>query len=443
MMPHVLGRPLVCLRSALVLSILAAFAPPTFAEAPFKVGEVRKSVVFIERLVPGFAPAVGSGFLVSKDGLIYTNRHVIQSGQGAVKGTRLIVGVPSAKDPDELDYFRAQVVLCPENDKLDFAILKIAARPNYGDFPALKMAEIKPELGSDVAAIGYPHIKDSQPVLSFNKGSISATKVQIDDVNYLQTDAAVNPGNSGGPLVNDQGQVLGLVTLKRVKAANMAYALPFKEIQEAVKLAPDALTKVKPEPGPFDPKKMPRPKTISPKAGSWDVIQGETKEGKELLTIDHEGGPYWLTSKDALPQDFQLVVRCQIEFLKGRQVIRVSQKNILRQLAVRFNTDDTDKDINERLGNLMQFTHVHMLLWKEGEAVKVVQKGNPEEPFTLSITKLGKDITICVDDEMLLTYQDDKMIKGSHKFSIGGYLSRLHLGEVSVWDLSDVETGEK
>jgi len=71
---------------------------------------------------------------------------------------------------------------------------------------------------------------------------------------------------------------------------------------------------------------------------------------------------------------------------------------------------------------------------KEGErdAVKVELKGNPEEPFVRVITKSGGDNTVAVDGEVLQKFHDDKPLKGGHNFCLGGYLSRLYFGEVSV-----------
>ena len=80
--------------------------------------------------------------------MIYTNRHVIQPADNT-NGRVILVGVPTAKDPDELDYFKASVVFSTRDaDGLDFAILKISARPDYGKFHALALAADRPELGA-------------------------------------------------------------------------------------------------------------------------------------------------------------------------------------------------------------------------------------------------------------------------------------------------------
>ena len=146
---------------------------------PFHLAEVRKSVVFIRRSTPGLPTATGTGFFVTADGLIATNRHVIQAESGPNPATVLYVGVPSAADPDVLDYFRATVAFCPPvQNTLDFALLKIAARPGYQPFRPLPLApaDAKLKLGDPAAAIGFPFASVDKPELSFNKGSISSTR---------------------------------------------------------------------------------------------------------------------------------------------------------------------------------------------------------------------------------------------------------------------------
>jgi hypothetical protein len=99
---------------------------------------------------------------------------------------------------------------------------------------------------------------------------------------------------------------------------------------------------LKPIPGPLQLKDLPVLGGISAKKKSWEVSRGILREEKDNLMIDGDGGTYWLTSKEPLPENFQLVIPCQIEFLKGKQAIQKSQESILRMLSVRFGTEETE-----------------------------------------------------------------------------------------------------
>ncbi len=420
------------------VALLAVASTVRAADPPkFNLAQARKGVVLVQRFTPGLPPAVGSGFLVTPDGLVYTARHLVVAPDESIKGTILLVGVPTAKDPDKLDFYKAELAYAPPaKDALDFAALKIAARDETVKFHPLPLAEGKVGLGDDVAVLGYPVVSGELPGLSFNKGSVSNTKVKLGERAHYQTDAAVNPGNSGGPLVNAAGQVAGLVCLRRKGGDNIGFALHLDELAEAAQAAAKAAAGVKASPGPVDPKDLPAVTSIPAKKKSWEVSKGEVQEEKGILVIDADGGTFALTSKEVLPEDFQLVIPCQIEFLKGQQVIQQSQKSILRMLCVRFGTDDTSADIMERKGNLIQFSHEQMLLWKEGEVLKREAKGNSEEPFLLTVTKQGGEYAVNVNGVFVLKHRDDKPAKGGQKFSVGGYLSRLTLGDVTVIDLT-------
>jgi S1-C subfamily serine protease len=420
-------------------TLLAATTQPD-DKPTFHIAEVRKSVVSILTISPGLSISCGTGFIVRKDGLIYTNRHVVAADEIAAAKPLVIVGVPTEKDPDVLEYFKATVVFsAKENTGLDFALLKISRKDAADSFPAMPISLKKPELGSPVAAVGYPASIGDEPVLSFTKGSVSATLVRFENHPYYQTDAAVNQGNSGGPLINANGEAIGLITYGKNNAHNMSFALYLSEVDDSVQLAQERIKTAKPEAGPVELKKLVNIEGIAPKQSEWTVNKGKAKEEEGVLAIDNTGMPYWITSKKKLPEDFQLMIPCAIEFLKGNQFLQPSQSSILRLMCIRFGAKDSDKDILESPdGMFVWFSHALLQFQKNGKAVKIVQQGN-SDLMLLSITKKGGDYTIAVNREVLVRYSDPSPITGSSTVSIGGYLSRIYLGPVTIIDLTGAE----
>jgi len=361
-MPKARCRPVLSLCALAALLSLHAGSPDARGGGKFNLAEARRSVVLVKSSSPGLAETGGTGFLVSTDGTIYTNRHAVERNAVAAKSPVVTVGVPSPTDAEKLDYFLAQVVYtAPESSGLDFAILKIAAKPGYGAFSALPVSRQKPELGGGVAVLGYPENLGEVPVLSFTKGSISATRVVFEKRSYYQTDAAVNPGNSGGPLLNEKGQAIGLVTYRMVAADNMSYALYLDELAPALRVSRLRLKAARPQPGPLAAQDVPKDTVIAAKAQNWSVNAGTLGQKGRLLMLDKQGQPYWMTSKAELPEDFQLILPCHVEFLKGRMVIWASQRNFLRLLCVRFGTRNTHTPILEPAGNLVWFSHSRRL----------------------------------------------------------------------------------
>lgn len=135
---------------------------------------------------------IGSGFLISKDGYIITNDHVVK---GAIKVTITTF--------DEKKYVAKIIGTDP---KTDLALLKIKGK----DHPYISLGDSNAvEIGEWVLAIGNPFGQD----LTVTAGIISAKERRIgatDYEDYLQTDAAINRGNSGGPLINMKGKVIGI-----------------------------------------------------------------------------------------------------------------------------------------------------------------------------------------------------------------------------------------
>lgn len=131
----------------------------------------------------------GSGFLISPEGYFLTNYHVV--GGGKYVKVRWSDGVESLGEVVRIDRGR------------DIALIKADARNRA----AIKLANASVPPGSDVFAIGAP--LDRQLQNTVTKGVISANRV-LDGYNYVQSDVSVLPGNSGGPLIDKNGDLIGI-----------------------------------------------------------------------------------------------------------------------------------------------------------------------------------------------------------------------------------------
>jgi S1-C subfamily serine protease len=157
----------------------------------------------------------GSGFVISKDGEILTNAHVVTSGgQGAASGTAEGGGpIVKAKEVyvDFADGNRVSANIVGFDPDADVALIKVD--PSGLDLVPLALSDGKGlAIGQPVAAIGSPFGEEQ----SLSVGIISATDRAIQSLSNfsidggIQTDAAINPGNSGGPLLNADAQVIGI-----------------------------------------------------------------------------------------------------------------------------------------------------------------------------------------------------------------------------------------
>src|ERR1700688_375932 len=153
--------------------------------------------------------AIGSGVIVDPDGYIMTNAHVVEGAQRI----RVILPPPPTDSPLEPQPVRATQILDAKllgtHKASDLALLKVEA----SHLPTLTLAsEKRVRQGELVLAIGSPEgLRDSVTM-----GVVSSVARQPDPdepMVYIQTDAAMNPGNSGGPLVDIDGNVVGLNTL--------------------------------------------------------------------------------------------------------------------------------------------------------------------------------------------------------------------------------------
>jgi serine protease Do len=94
----------------------------------------------------------------------------------------------------------------------------------------LPVATANPSPGDKVYTLGSPGFGEGTLEQTISEGLVSSTSRKIDGVTYLQHSAAVNPGNSGGALLDEHGRVVGLVTLK-ARLENVSFALPAETIR--------------------------------------------------------------------------------------------------------------------------------------------------------------------------------------------------------------------
>lgn len=161
---------------------------------------VTPSVVSI-KVMSGTAGATGTGFVISSDGYIMTNNHVISGAVGG-KGTVAVVF-----DDESV----AQAKLIGRSQAYDIAVIKV----DKSDLKAATLGNSASVLvGDEAIAIGSPLGLEgtvTSGIISAVRRPVSAGgQGEASHISALQTDAAINPGNSGGPLVNSEGQVIGV-----------------------------------------------------------------------------------------------------------------------------------------------------------------------------------------------------------------------------------------
>jgi len=202
--------------------------------APDIVAQVFDGVVGINTYVDYEGKLVqdgyGSGFVVSSEGYIVTNAHVIRGGD------KITV---TFSDQQEVD---AEVI--GADSTLDVAVLKV----EKSGLTPLALGNSDPvRVGEFTIAIGNPSGTELAGTTTFGIISATARSIHLDGRvnNFIQTDAAINPGNSGGPLLNMQGEVIGITSAKNIyagydeygnsiSAEGLGFAIPINAAREIV-----------------------------------------------------------------------------------------------------------------------------------------------------------------------------------------------------------------
>ena len=172
----------------------------------------------------------GSGFILTADGQLLTNAHVVEGTQQVkvtLKNGQVLQGRVIGSDP-----------------MTDVAVVKI----NANNLPAVTLGAAETlQPGEWAIAIGNPLGLDNTVTVGIISAlGRSSSEVGVPDkrVRFIQTDAAINPGNSGGPLLNAQGQVIGINTAIRADAQGLGFAIP---IETAQRIAQQLMAKGKAE----------------------------------------------------------------------------------------------------------------------------------------------------------------------------------------------------
>ena len=188
-------------------------------------------VIYTNADVVGQTPyklGTGTGIVISSNGYVITNSHVIEDKKGV--GVEIILTNGQSYAAAIVGY----------DTRTDLAVLKIdASGLSTAEF--VDSAQI--EVGQDAIAVGNPGGVEYSN--SLTRGCVSALNRTVKSntvVSYIQTDAAINPGNSGGPLLNSAGQVMGVTTIKIASTdyEGMGFAIPSETV---VEIANDIISK--------------------------------------------------------------------------------------------------------------------------------------------------------------------------------------------------------
>jgi S1-C subfamily serine protease len=182
-----------------------------YSRVVVRVAEMLQPAVVNLRCGQGRRQGSGSGILFTPDGLLLTNHHVIRGHERVrvrLGGGQEMAGRVVGQDPwTDLAVVRA------EGDPLPYAAL--------GDSARLRVGQLVVAIGSP---LGFDSTVTAGVVSALGRTLRSITGHLVDNV--IQTDAALNPGNSGGPLVDSQGQVIGINTAVVQPAQGLCFAIP-------------------------------------------------------------------------------------------------------------------------------------------------------------------------------------------------------------------------
>ena len=173
--------------------------------------------------------ASGTGFAISSNGLIITNHHVIENAK-VIKVEVTQVGLKKTYD--------AEVILSDQRN--DLAVLQITddSFSSFNDIPFTFKKDVS-DMGTNVFTLGYPLISTMGESIKLTDGLISSKMGFQGDISSYQLSVPIHPGNSGGPLFDYDGNLIGVVNAKHLGAENATYAIKSNYLVNLMELLPN------------------------------------------------------------------------------------------------------------------------------------------------------------------------------------------------------------
>jgi hypothetical protein len=213
--------------------------------------------------------ALGSGFFVS-NGVVVTNYHVI-------RGAKKI----AVRTYDEKEYEVYSIL--GYNEDLDLAILKVNS-----DNSSLLISQQRVEVGENIYALGSPFGLTG----TLSGGMVSTASRKIDGVDFIQITASISPGNSGGPLLNEHGEVIGVNTMFYENGQNLNFAININELQKISTNRPISVEEL------YERSIIYEDPAVSQNYDTSQFIPfGRTVKGS--ITAEENGDCYWFNVTDA------------------------------------------------------------------------------------------------------------------------------------------------
>ncbi|MEX2216316.1 MAG: S1C family serine protease [Phycisphaeraceae bacterium] len=245
------------------------------AAAP-AMGQEEVSVTVYKKVSPSIAllkcrQGLGSGFAINEEGLVLTNAHVVSSPLPY----QMRIDVMKS-DGTIVPMIFKKVKILGVHPKFDLALVKVDAPAAGVKLIPVSLSRAGLIPGQTVYAIGNPGGNDDEVGAfqkTFTEGKVSGNQV-IESVSYVQHSAAINRGNSGGPLCNMKGEIVGVNTLGRPDLQGIFFALPVDKFNDKEFVEPA--------------KRQANPEKVKAILDAADKMQDQLKQARQVLSPDSE-----------------------------------------------------------------------------------------------------------------------------------------------------------